>query len=162
MKAKEVRPDLEQELSRLKDFQLDTVDYVHNRFYGGDPVRRMLVADEVGLGKTLVARGVIAKTIEELWDTVKRIDIVYICSNNQIARQNLNRLRVGDSFPIQHADRLTMLPKVIGDMQGRKINFVSFTPGTSFNLKSSGGRVGERVLLYSMLREGLDGINFAA
>ena len=162
MKAKEVRPDLERELSRLKDFQLDTVDYVHNRFYGDDPVRRMLVADEVGLGKTLVARGVIAKTIEELWDTVKRIDIVYICSNNQIARQNLNRLRVGDSFPIQHADRLTMLPKVIGDMQGRKINFVSFTPGTSFNLKSSGGRAGERVLLYSMLRDGVDGINFAA
>ncbi len=161
MKAKQVRPDLERELSRLKDFQLDTVDYVHSRFYGDDPVRRMLVADEVGLGKTLVARGVIAKTIEELWDTVKRIDIVYICSNNQIARQNLNRLRVGDSLPIQHADRLTMLPKVIGDMQGRKVNFVSFTPGTSFNLKSSGGRAGERVLLYSMLRDDIDGINFA-
>lgn len=161
MKSKQVRPDLERELSRLKDFQLDTVDYVHNRFYGDDPVRRMLVADEVGLGKTLVARGVIAKTIEELWDTVKRIDIVYICSNNQIARQNLNRLRVGDSLPIQHADRLTMLPKVIGDMQGRKVNFVSFTPGTSFNLKSSGGRAGERVLLYNMLKTGIDTINFA-
>jgi Helicase conserved C-terminal domain len=161
MKAEQVRPDLERELSRLKDFQLDTVDYVHNRFYGDDPVRRMLVADEVGLGKTLVARGVIAKTIEELWDTVKRIDIVYICSNNQIARQNLNRLRVGHGLPIQHADRLAMLPKVIGDMQGRKINFVSFTPRTSFNLKSSGGRAGERVLLYSMLRTGIDTINFA-
>ena len=54
-----------------------------------DPTRRFLVADEVGLGKTLVARGVIAKTIDHLWETVDRIDVVYICSNGQIARQNL-------------------------------------------------------------------------
>lgn len=162
MRNKQVRPDLKRELSRLKDFQLDTVDYVHDRFYGDDPVRRMLVADEVGLGKTLVARGVIAKTIEQLWDTVKQIDIVYICSNNQIARQNLNRLRVGDSLPIRHADRLTMLPKVIGEMQGQKVNFVSFTPGTSFNVRGGGGKSGERVLLYRMLRAGTTGIDFGA
>ena len=162
MTLEQGRPDLERELSRLKDFQMQTVDYVHDRFYGKDPVRRMLVADEVGLGKTLVARGVIAKTIEELWDTINRIDIVYICSNTQIARQNLNRLRVGDSLPIQHADRLTMLPKVIGDMQDRKVNFVSFTPGTSFNVKGGGGQSGERVLLYRMLMDGVDGINFKA
>ena len=109
-----------------------------------------------------MARGVIAKTIEQLWDTVERIDIVYICSNNQIARQNLNRLSVGDSLPIRHADRLTMLPKVIGDMQGRKVNFVSFTPGTSFNVKGGGGQSGERVLLYRMLVDGIEGINFGA
>ena len=36
-------------------------------FYGSDdPVRQFLVADEVGLGKTMVARGVIAKAIEQL------------------------------------------------------------------------------------------------
>ncbi len=162
MNHKQVRPDLDRELSRLKDFQRDTVDYVHDRFYGEDPVRRVLVADEVGLGKTLVARGVIAKTIEQLWDTIDRIDIVYICSNNQIARQNLNRLSVGDSLPIRHADRLTMLPKVIGDMQDRKVNFVSFTPVTSFNVKGGGGQSGERVLLYRMLMDGIEGINFGA
>ena len=31
----------------------------------------------------------IAKTIDHLWDTVPRIDILYICSNGSIARQNL-------------------------------------------------------------------------
>ena len=49
----------------LKDFQRATVDYVFERLYGDrDPVWRFLVADEVGLGKTLVAKGLIARTIE--------------------------------------------------------------------------------------------------
>ena len=156
MSSTPARPDLERELQGLKDFQRRTVDHVHARLFGDDPVRRFLVADEVGLGKTLVARGVIAKTIDTLWDTVDRIDVVYICSNNQIAGQNLKKLRVGVTDEIQHADRLTMLPKAIGRLEGQKLNFVSFTPGTSFNLKGSGGgRAGERVLLYWMLRDGL-------
>ncbi|WP_207021457.1 helicase-related protein [Phycicoccus sp. DTK01] len=147
---------MEKELAGLKDFQRRTVDHVHERLFGADPVRRFLVADEVGLGKTLVARGVVAKTIDTLWDSVDRIDVVYICSNNQIAGQNLKKLRVGATDDTQHADRLTMLPKVISRLEGQKLNFVSFTPGTSFNLKGSGGgRAGERVLLYWMLRDGL-------
>src|SRR5690349_23237694 len=103
------RPDVEQELSGLKDFQRRTVEHVDDRLWGEDPVRRFLVADEVGLGKTLVARGVIAKAIDRLWDDVPRIDVVYICSNAQIARQNLARLRVGDETGHDFADRLTLL-----------------------------------------------------
>ena len=55
------RPDTISALKGLKDFQRTTVDYVFQRFYGANPTRRFLVADEVGLGKTLVARGVIAR-----------------------------------------------------------------------------------------------------
>ena len=76
-------------LAGLKDFQKNTVEYVFKRLYGDDPTSRFLVADEVGLGKTLVARGIIAKTIEHLQDSVGRIDIVYICSNATIAWQNI-------------------------------------------------------------------------
>src|ERR671927_14407 len=69
-------------MASLKDFQRKTVDLVFRRFYEDDPpARRFLVADEVGLGKTLVARGVIARAIEQLRGKVPRIDIVYICSN---------------------------------------------------------------------------------
>ena len=50
-------------LTGLKDFQKKTVEYVFKRLYGDDPTSRFLIADEVGLGKTLVARGIIAKTL---------------------------------------------------------------------------------------------------
>ena len=44
-------------LEQLKDFQRETVEVVFDRMYIDQPVtRRFLVADEVGLGKTLVAR----------------------------------------------------------------------------------------------------------
>ena len=56
----EQKPDTAKILETLKDFQLQTVDYVYRRLYEDcDAVKRFLVADEVGLGKTLVARGVV-------------------------------------------------------------------------------------------------------
>lgn len=147
--------DVERVLEDLKDFQRRTVDHVFERLYADDSRGRFLVADEVGLGKTLVARGVIAKTIEHLRDKVDRIDVVYICSNADIAAQNINRLRVAEGEQITYATRLTLLPTQIGALRETKtgINFVSFTPATSFDLKSGLGRREERVLLYWMLRQ---------
>ncbi|MER9599809.1 hypothetical protein [Mesorhizobium sp. M0244] len=57
-------------------------------------IRQFLVAEEVGLGKTIVARGVIAKAIEELTGKVDRIDVICICSNQAIAEQNIKSLNV--------------------------------------------------------------------
>ena len=149
-----MKPDSEHILASLKDFQRNTVEYAFNRLWGAeDQVKRFLVADEVGLGKTMVAKGLVAKTVEHLWDTDKRIDIVYICSNSQIARQNLNRLKVVEGNTVRHADRLTLLPNVIRNLRDNKVNFVSFTPGTSFKVGTSGGAAPERVLLYWMLAE---------
>ena len=149
------RPDTKAVLSRLKGFQRDTVEYAFERLYR-DPhsTRRFLVADEVGLGKTLVARGVIAKAIDHLWEgahKVGQIDIVYICSNAQIARQNVRRLQVGNS-EFDRADRLTLLPRAIRHLRGKRVNFLALTPGTSFDLKSSMGRRDERVLLYHLVQ----------
>ncbi len=59
-------PPPEEVLAGLKDFQRATVEHVFSRLYAEDASGRYLVADEVGLGKTLVARGVIAKTIARL------------------------------------------------------------------------------------------------
>jgi hypothetical protein len=156
--ARDERPVVEQELKRLKDFQRTTVERVHQRLWlDTDPAKRFLVADEVGLGKTMVARGVIAKTIDHLWDDEDRIDIVYICSNGAIARQNLARLAL-DGYDMDegsHADRLTMLPEALKGLKRNKVNFISFTPGTSFNVSESGGKQQERVLLQRMLAKAL-------
>lgn len=136
----------------LKDFQRDTVEYVFRRLYLDDePARRFLVADEVGLGKTLVARGLIAKTIDYLWDKEEQIDVTYICSDANIARQNINRLNVTGRDDFALASRITLLPVMLRDLKRNRLNFISFTPGTSFDLKSSMGTVAERALLYWLL-----------
>ena len=63
------RLDVDRVLAGLKDFQRDTVEYVFQRLYlDEDKVSRFLIADEVGLGKTLIARGIIAKAIDYLWE----------------------------------------------------------------------------------------------
>ena len=90
------RVDVNRHLGVLKDFQRNTVEYLFQRMYlDPNPATRFLVADEVGLGKTLVARGLIAKAIDWLRkEDVGRIDVVYVCSNSAIAAQNLARLNI--------------------------------------------------------------------
>jgi hypothetical protein len=151
------RPDVGKIMSGLKDFQRRSADYVFERLYGqDDPVRRFLVADEVGLGKTMVARGLIARAIDHLWDDIDRIDIVYICSNGAIARQNINKLNILEDDGFSLASRITLLAEQMGELSERKLNFISFTPNTSFDLQSKLGRRDERVLLYELLREPWD------
>jgi hypothetical protein len=154
--------DLTRQLAGLKDFQRHTVDYVARRMWLDEPaVTRFLVADEVGLGKTMIARGVIARTIEHLRDTVDRIDVVYVCSNAAIAQQNVARLNVLGHQHVSMATRLTLLPQHLHRLEENRVNFVSFTPGTTFDLKSSGGIVEERVVLYRILVEALPGLRLS-
>lgn len=142
----------ESALTGLKDFQRKTVDYVFSRLYGSEPNSRFLVADEVGLGKTLVARGIIAKTLEHLQDKVDRVDVIYICSNAAIATQNVNRLNVSNSNGFSIATRLTYLPRQVRSLRKNKVNFISLTPGTAFDhARSRGGHADERAILYRML-----------
>src|SRR6266542_6125428 len=126
--------------------------------------RRFLVADETGLGKSLVARGVIARTIEHLRDddSVDRIDVVYVCSNADIAQQNISRLDVTGDPHLPFASRLTLLAKhaqrfALGGGQLLKpVNLVSFTPGTSFDMGWQTGKAEERAMLYLLLEGLLD------
>lgn len=147
--------DVDAALVGLKDFQRRTVDYVFRRMWlDDDPATRFLIADEVGLGKTLVARGIIARTLEHLRSNPDlRIDIVYVCSNGAIAEQNINRLNVLGNQKFARATRLTLLPTQLRDLRTNRVNFVSFTPGTTFNLRSSGGTWQERVLLHRLLSD---------
>ncbi len=151
------RFDAEAALRPLKKFQRRTVDHVMRRFYqDSDATMRFLVADEVGLGKTMTARGVIACAIERLWDRVERIDVLYICSNQAIAGQNINRLNVLGKEAFSLPTRMTLLPLQLAGDHGlgrNKVNFISLTPGTTFNLRSSTGVSQERALLFHLLKE---------
>ncbi len=149
-----LRPNVDEALSGLKDFQRETVEYIFQRLYlDSDPTSRFLIADEVGLGKTLVARGLIAKAVDHLWETIERIDVLYICSNQEIARQNIDRLNITADRKFQLASRATLLPVTLNQLKGNKLNFVSFTPGTSFKLHSSSGVAKERWVLFHLLME---------
>src|SRR4051812_32375811 len=105
------RYDADQVMTGLKDFQRATVEHVMDRYFGAEPTRRFLVADETGLGKSVVARGVIARTLERLQDdkSVQRVDVIYVCSNQDVARQNIGRLRVTSDETITVSSRLTLL-----------------------------------------------------
>ena len=90
--------------------------------------------------------------------SVDRIDIVYICSNADIARQNLARLEVTGSRATQLSTRLTMLARhsatlkeTAPDALDKPVNLVAFTPGTSFESGWRTGQAEERALIYLLL-----------
>ena len=82
-----------------------------------------------------------------------RIDVVYVCSNADIARQNVNRLNMMGTAGFSSSTRLTMLPLELSGLRDNKVNFVSFTPGTSFEMKAGTVMARERALIYRMLQE---------
>jgi hypothetical protein len=146
------KPDLEEDLKHLKDFQRRSVDAVFQRLYlDPAPARRFLIADEVGLGKTLIARGVITRAVAHLWDNVRQIDVIYLCSNNDIARQNVSRLTPRGIESVADATRITLLPITQNRKEVGKVNVIALTPGTSLDLKGSLGTKRERALLMHML-----------
>ncbi len=162
-------------LRRLKPFQRRTVDWAFECLYPSDgqpATGRFLVADEVGLGKTMVARGVLVKALRLLEGRVSRADVVYICSNADIARQNLARLRIPalDAAGFKSQGRLTLMPLIPRGDDGepvresalpeRGINFQAMTPGTSLDFRNDPGHALERALLCLMLREKIPEVRF--
>lgn len=147
-------------LNTLKDFQRATVERVDTLYRAGQ--NRVLVADEVGLGKTLIARGVIAKMAQlrqEEGDDLFRV--VYICSNQNIARQNITKLDItGRAYKKEDGGlRLSMqhlsIAKAALRMQREQdfIQLLYMTPGTSLSFTgASTGIMAERALLVAILR----------
>lgn len=123
--------------------------------------RRVLLADEVGLGKTHVAQEVIRRVRElrkEVNDDMFRV--VYVCSNMSIANQNIQKLGIKNKADITES-RLSMQHLTIrerearislpeGESMGEII--IPLTPSTSFSLRGhSMGNANERALMAAIL-----------
>jgi len=146
-------------MNGLKDFQRATVERVFSLFKNGQ--NRVLVADEVGLGKTLVAKGIIAKTAryhQEEGDTLFKV--VYICSNQNIANQNINKLKISRDITVDGVTdtRLSMQHLKIFEQENNQsikdkfVQLIPLTPSTSFSMTSGCGSVEERALMFAVLK----------
>ena len=77
-------------MSKPKPFQEAAVDAALRAFEGGaDGRRRFLVADEVGLGKTVVAKE-IARRMSD--DGRRRLIVYYIANGHSVSNQNKDRV----------------------------------------------------------------------
>lgn len=123
--------------------------------------RRVLLADEVGLGKTHVASAV----IERVREMRRRINddmfrVVYVCSNMSIANQNIEKLGVKNKADVTES-RLSMQHLTIREREAKIVDpendkmgeiIIPLTPSTSFSLRgSSKGNANERALIAIIL-----------
>lgn len=144
----------------VKDFQRATANRILH-IYKNLGHRRVLLADEVGLGKTFVAKQVINLVRE--WHKQEKDDffkVVYICSNANIADQNIEKLGVENRMSISES-RLSMqhlyiklAEKRIAEQheQGEMSeSIIPLTPSTSFRFYSAQGTANERALMYNIL-----------
>ena len=146
-------------MSGLKDFQKATVNRIDYLFRHGQ--KRILVSDEVGLGKTLIARGTVAKlAVLQKENNDNLVKVVYICSNAAIAEQNLNKLRITSELRAEgmNSSRLSMQHLNIfkqehdTDLLSRYIQLIPLTPDTSFRITVGAGTVSERALMFVFLK----------
>ena len=147
-------------MSGLKDFQQATVNRIEHLFFEKQQ-KRVLVSDEVGLGKTLIARGTIAKfAVNQKQRGDNLVKVVYICSNAAIAEQNLNKLRITSEIRAEgmNSSRLSMQHLNIfnqehdTDLLSRYIQLIPLTPETSFRITARTGTVSERALIFAFLK----------
>lgn len=154
-------------MSGPKRFQVATIEAAMHAFRRGKRVRRFLVADEVGLGKTIVARGVLRQLVER-----KRrrregpLRVFYVCSSLAIAGQNRTSLLkalddVADrNLATCDVDRLTLIPNLVLPPEA-PLHLLTLTPDTSLpdrRGKRRDGKAEERALLHNLIRHRYPGL----
>lgn len=153
-------------LSGAMDFQKATARHIFNLFTNSrNPRRRVLLADEVGLGKTIVAKSVVSLMREYQRDVMHDdfYKVVYVCSNINIARQNIEKLGVSDALDFNEsrlsmhnflAERKMQEVKKHSRKEGRMPEvIIPLTPSTSFDFRSSTGIANERAIICVFLEQ---------
>ncbi len=154
-------------MSAPKPFQRATIRAVLRAFDERRRVRRFLVADEVGLGKTVVAREVLRHLVDRRRRTGKGpLKVFYICSSLAIAGQNRNSLLKALDDPEERqgagtdVDRLTLLPNRELN-PGVPLHLLTLTPDTSMPDRAGkrrDGKAEERALIHNLLKARYPGL----
>jgi hypothetical protein len=149
----EYKDQIDKTKKELKDFQSKTVDYVYEKLYV-EKRNKFLVADEVGLGKTIVAKGLIAKAFEKFKPTPSNptFNVIYICSNQALAQENLKKLNFTkqDQVIDDPLNRLIYLA-FKRNKEKTSLKFDALTPATSLTISNRSGSQYERAIIYSLL-----------
>lgn len=150
-------------LEGLKDFQQATVNRVVDNYQSPDHSHRVLVADEVGLGKTIVAKGVIARLLQShlALHTGTSFRVIYICSNLALADENRQKLALFKGCDAERwvkqptFGRLVELAAINKETSNNNnkniIEVCTLTPSTSFTLTAGAGNCHERAILAVLL-----------
>jgi len=145
------------QISEPKGFQRATAQAAMATVTAPEGPKRFLIADEVGLGKTVVARTVVAEMMKG-----KRTPLVvfYFACNLNIARQNRAKLlEILDTEDDQNsaaspADRLTLAAHSAKRPRHERLHLYTLTPDTSVPLyrrRGGFGRMEERALIFRLL-----------
>ena len=139
-------------------FQQATVDAAVARLQGRGR-RRFLVADEVGLGKTVVAREVIRQLSK---GGSARFTVYYVTSNTKVSDQNAKRLvdflGSDSKSAVSRVDRLGLIPL---EKPARTLRLHPLAPVTSFAplaARPQTGKAGERAFISWLLERCYPGI----
>lgn len=140
--------------ARSKPFQKATVAAASEALAGANPFRRFLVADEVGLGKTVVARD----TLEALSHKARKFTVYYISSGHKVADQNKSELlrflnEEAADAALSKIDRVGLIP--FEEKRTGSLRLYAFTPLTSFSgtKRLYGGKAVERAFIKLLLDE---------
>jgi hypothetical protein len=144
-------------ISEPKGFQRATAESAL-RTLSDDGPRRFLVADEVGLGKTVVARTI----VHEMMKGRRRpLVVFYVSSNLNIAHQNRKKLlellptRDEQDAASAGADRLTLAANPRNRPHHERLHLYTLTPDTSipmYRRRGGFGRLEERALIFRLLK----------
>lgn len=139
-------------MTTLAEFQRRTVQVALCRLEADGP-RRFLIADEVGLGKTIIARSV----AEGLRRGRRHLNVLYLCPSLEIVGQNRSKFvsltGIAEKEYNPGEDRLALVPGSPPD-EGNGFRIYTFTPETSLPGWKPGPRTGrkaERALIKRLL-----------
>lgn len=156
----ELERKLDITLETLKDFQRATVAKIMRDLADSEHSRRILVADEVGLGKTVVARGVIASLLKQHIQRTPSapMRVTYICSNLTLANENIRKLSVFSDVEsaryVQNPSFSRLIELAISPDSAKSdavLELCSLTPSTSFTLTRGDGNMRERHIIFRCL-----------